>query len=389
VKQPKLRFLEFSHKWKDTTLGEVAKFENGKAHENSVDENGRYVLVNSKFISSEGKVIKYSNASLHPLSKGNVVMVMSDVPNGKALAKSFFIDKDNLYTLNQRICALIAKKINNKYLYYYINRNKYFLRFDNGVGQTNLKKSEVLDCPICCPSIEEQNKIASFFSLFDQKIEKQQEKIGQLELFKKGMLQKFFSQEIRFKDENGREFPKWRKYEFGSVVTNKSSKVVPQNLKSPVPCIELENILSNSGRIKGYFDSSTQQSTKNLFEKDSVLFGKLRPYLKKYWYSSFSGICSSEIWVLKPLFNGLSSRFLYYLIQTENFQRIANISTGSKMPRADWDTVSQWVVTLPTKSEQEKIASYFTLLENKIEAEQNKLESLKQLKKGFMQQMFI
>ena len=92
--------------WEEKLLGDVVVFKNGKAHENCVVEDGRFIIVNSKFISTEGEIRKYSNHQLEPLNTNDIVMVMSDVPNGKALAKCFYIESDNEFTLNQRICSL-------------------------------------------------------------------------------------------------------------------------------------------------------------------------------------------------------------------------------------------------------------------------------------------
>lgn len=100
-----------------TTLGQACDFFNGKAHEQSIDEKGKYIVVNSKFISSEGKTFKRTNEQLSPLFIGDIVMVMSDVPNGKALAKCFVIDKNDTYSLNQRICCIRSKSFDTKYLF--------------------------------------------------------------------------------------------------------------------------------------------------------------------------------------------------------------------------------------------------------------------------------
>ena len=139
-----------------TTLGKSCEFFNGKAHEKSIDENGKYIVVNSKFISQEGRVVKRTKEQMFPLYKGDIVMVMSDVPNGKALAKCFIIDKDDTYSLNQRICCIRSKEFDTKYLYYQLNRHEHFLSFNNGENQTNLRKDDILDCPLIKPSIEEQ-----------------------------------------------------------------------------------------------------------------------------------------------------------------------------------------------------------------------------------------
>ena len=148
-----------------TTLGKSCEFFNGKAHEKSIDENGKYIVVNSKFISQEGRVVKRTKEQMFPLYKGDIVMVMSDVPNGKALAKCFIIDKDDTYSLNQRICCIRSKEFDTKYLYYQLNRNEHFLAFNNGENQTNLRKDDILDCPLIKPSMDEQKRMVAEFEL--------------------------------------------------------------------------------------------------------------------------------------------------------------------------------------------------------------------------------
>ena len=178
---------------KDTIkLSELVHFENGKGHENIVSEDGSYILVNSKFISSEGKISRKCNEQLSPLFKDDIVMVMSDLPNGKALAKCYFIDKDNMYSLNQRICLLRTKKCNPKYLFYKLNRNRYYLKFDDKVNQTNLKKDDVLNLSLSLPNLNLQNMIANYITTFDQKINLEESKLNNLNKLKKGFMQNMF-----------------------------------------------------------------------------------------------------------------------------------------------------------------------------------------------------
>jgi type I restriction enzyme S subunit len=147
--------------WQIKKLGEVCTFSNGKAHEKCITENGRYKVINSKFISSEGKTFKRTNHALSPLFINDIVMVMSDVPNGKTLAKCFVIDNDDTYTLNQRICVIRSENFSTRFLYYQLNRNKYFLDFDNGENQSNLRKSNILNCELLIPPLPEQKRIVS------------------------------------------------------------------------------------------------------------------------------------------------------------------------------------------------------------------------------------
>ena len=177
--------------WKEKKLGEVFEFYNGKAHENVISENGKYVVVNSKFISTNGTVRKYTNEMIFPLIKKDIVMVMSDVPNGKAISKCFLINENNKYTLNQRICCLRTKE-NAVFYINQISRNKYFLKFDDGVKQTNLRKNDILQCPLLCPCLAEQQKIADCLSSLDEVIKKQKATLAAWEELKKGLLQQMF-----------------------------------------------------------------------------------------------------------------------------------------------------------------------------------------------------
>lgn len=186
--------------WHLKSVEEVAVFKNGKAHENCIDEEGDYFVVNSKFISTQGKVAKASNENLCPLFKNDITMVMSDIPNGKALAKCFYIPEDNKYTLNQRICALTAKKgTDSKFLYYQMNRNNYYLAFNNGVSQTNLKKEEVLECPLLMPDIEEQIQIVKLIDKATEELNQYQQKLQTLQLQKKGLMQQLLTGKVRVK----------------------------------------------------------------------------------------------------------------------------------------------------------------------------------------------
>ena len=191
------RLPGFSGEWEEKKLGESVSYKNGAAHEGSVVENGKYVIVNSKFISSEGNVVKYSNKNLCPVNSGEVLMVLSDVPNGKAIAKCYFVEKNNTFTLNQRICSLISDEINPKFLYLILNRNPYFLKFDDGVKQTNLKNDDILSCPIIIPEIEEQKAIAQVLSDMDEEIKALEEKKVKYQKIKGGMMQELLTGKIR------------------------------------------------------------------------------------------------------------------------------------------------------------------------------------------------
>ncbi|MBI5726439.1 MAG: restriction endonuclease subunit S, partial [Ignavibacteriales bacterium] len=177
--------------WNAPLLSDISDFVNGKAHEQFIDDKGAFIVINSKFISTSGSVAKYSKANLSPLAKGSIAIVMSDIPNGKALAKCFLVPQDNRYTLNQRFgCIKPFDEIDNDYLFYKLNRNKYFIAFDSGSGQTNLKKSELLACPVPLPPTKaEQTAIATVLNDADALILKLEQLIAKKRHIKIGSMQ--------------------------------------------------------------------------------------------------------------------------------------------------------------------------------------------------------
>ena len=158
----------------------------------------------------------------------------------------------------------------------------------------------------------------------------------------------------------------WQSYEFSSIAKLSKDKFDPKKEKDNAVCIELEHISKETGRLIGSTNSDIQLSTKTVFKKGQVLFGKLRPNLKKYIYCAFDGVCSSEIWVLAPQRN-IYPKFLFYLVQQEKFIASACIVSGSKMPRADWNYVSNIPFSIPPKREQKAIADILQAWDTAIE----------------------
>ena len=177
----------------------------------------------------------------------------------------------------------------------------------------------------------------------------------------------------------------WQKIELNEILSISSKKFNPIGNNENKKCVELEHLSQETGKLLGYTNSSEQQSIKNSFEEGQILFGKLRPYLKKFWKAEFEGVCSSEIWVM----NGkkVKNDFLFYLVQTEKFNQIANVSSGSKMPRADWNYMSEIPFDIPPLKEQEKIAEILTTWDEAI-TKQTELLGAKELqKKALMQKL--
>ena len=178
--------------WEVKKISEVSIYYNGKAHENDIDESGKYILINSKFISSEGSVLKRTATQHFPLYKNDVVMVLSDLPNGKALGKCCLITKDDIYSLNQRICCFRGFKGDSHFFKYMINRHPYFLSFDDGKGQTNLRKKDVENCPVPLPPLPLQQQFAARIEAIERQKQQVSETIKDLETLLASRMQYWF-----------------------------------------------------------------------------------------------------------------------------------------------------------------------------------------------------
>ncbi|URL06517.1 restriction endonuclease subunit S [Avibacterium sp. 21-595] len=174
----------------------------------------------------------------------------------------------------------------------------------------------------------------------------------------------------------------WEKCKFKNIAGIRKEQCTQENVSID---IELENLVSDMGIIVG--DVSIRTQTTSAFKKDDVLFGRLRPYLNKWWLADCNGVKSSEIWALFSL-EKVSSLFLYLLIQSKSFLEAANISSGSKMPRAEWKIIEELEVSIPPLPEQQKIGTFFRQLDRLITLHKRKWDEVILLKKALLQKMF-
>jgi len=180
-----------------------------------------------------------------------------------------------------------------------------------------------------------------------------------------------------------------KKIEFGEIAELRKEKFNPETSTEIKPCLELEHFEQVTGKINGFVPSSEQKSIKNVFYKGDVLFGKLRPYLRKYWLAEFDGVCSSEVWVLKPKSKDISNEYLSNLIQTNDFIQAANVSSGSKMPRADWNYIVNFPFSIiNSKTEQKAIAQVLSTADAAIHTTE-KLIAQKELRKKWLMQQLL
>ena len=373
--EPPLRFPGFEGEWLPTTIGEICDFQNGKAHEKDVDEFGKFIIVNSKFISSDGTITKYSNKQICPLYKNDIVMVMSDVPKGKAIAKCLLIDKDNKYTLNQRICSLRAKETPFFYLLQ-INRNDYFLKFDDGVKQTNLRKEDILSCPIYKTMLQEQQKIADFLSLVDERIEKQRQLVEVLKRYKRGLLFDIFNRKIQLGNNSA-----WRSVMLSDCCAGFD------NMRKPI-----SSELREKGTVPYYGANGVQDYVKDyIFDGNYVLLAEDGGRFDEFYSMPIAQFITGKSWVnnhahVLQALRGFDTKFIYYALVHKDIRKYINGSSRAKLNQED-----MWQIKIytPCFDDQKKIASFMTVVDNMINQHEFRLAKLTDLKNAFLQQMFI
>ena len=175
----------------------------------------------------------------------------------------------------------------------------------------------------------------------------------------------------------------WEQCEFGKIAT-RASEI---SAKKELPRLEYEDIIPDIGILNKDLYSKNCNKVGIEFHRGNILYGKLRPYLKNWLLATFDGLAVGDFWVLQP--KNTDSNFLYRLIQSQEFNVIANQSVGTKMPRADWKLVSQADFMIPaSKVEQHKIGVFFSNLDSLISLYQRKHERLKHLKQAMLQKMF-
>lgn len=255
------------------------------------------------------------------------------------------------------------------------------------VCRKNIVWEELYKQELPIPNIEEQIKVGEYFNSLDHLITLHQRKCEQTKTLKKYMLQKMFPQDgekvpqIRFEGFT----EDWEQRKFSDIAARESSIFTST---TDIPSVEYEDVIAEEGRLNK--DICLKEAVKSgiIFDGSQVLYGKLRPYLHNWLNPDFKGIAVGDWWVLKPI--NIDKKFLYRLIQTQQFDNIANQSSGSKMPRADWNLISNSEFMVPfSKEEQSKIGRYFDSLDHLITLHQRKCDELKEVKKFMLQNMFV
>ena len=176
----------------------------------------------------------------------------------------------------------------------------------------------------------------------------------------------------------------WEQRKLGDFAT----RVSEMSNQPELPRVEYEDINPGQGTLNKELASKGSVKGGIAFEPGDVLYGKLRPYLMNWLFPQFRGIAVGDFWVLRP--TGCDGSFLFRFIQSDRFQYNANISSGSKMPRADWAFVSEGKYLVPkSREEQHQIGETFQRLDNLITLHQRKHDQLATLKKSLLEKMFV
>ncbi|MBT8830513.1 hypothetical protein BTI98_04765 [Lactobacillus delbrueckii subsp. bulgaricus] len=263
--------------------------------------------------------------------------------------------------------------------------NTHFVIESTGVPQLTapqVKRQTVIlsNCHI------EQTKIGSLFLTLDNAITLHEEKKRQLERLKSALLQKMFADKSGYPPVRFEGFSdKWEQVKYGEIFQRRSK----MGVSTPtLPSVEYDDINPGMGTLNKEPKSKGISKRGIYFNPGDVLFGKLRPYLKNWLFACFEGVAVGDFWVLTS--SKIDHGFTYSLIQTPGFQYIANLSSGSKMPRSDWGLVSNARTFIPINHlEQERISSVLFGLDHAITLYEHKLEILNKIKSFLLQNMFI
>lgn len=388
--------------WSSSEIGNVADTCSGGTPSTSVSEywdgpiqwltpteiNSKYVHNSKRTITSAG--IASSSAKLLPIG---ALLLTTRATIGACSINNF----DGDVSTNQGFQSLICKSsLFNEYAYYAITRDKFqkeLIKHASGSTFLEISSKNLKKLPIPIPCLEEQQKIASFFSTLDQKIELNERKLEALEKLKKGVIQKIFSQKLRFKDKLGTPYPTWKTAPLGyEAFVFDGTHQTPKYTLDGIPFVSVEDINSLSSITKYISEEAYLTDF-----KASCRAKKGDIFMTRIGDIGTPSICPKDdiaYYVSLALIkckNNLSNNFLKFAIESDKFQsELRKRSILTAFPKKiNTGEIGKCLISLPCMDEQQKIASFFSALDQKIELNERKLEGLKKLKKGLMQQMFV
>jgi len=381
---PRLRFPEFTNEnWNRKTIDETCEILNNlrKPLTTNLREKGIYPYYGASGIIDYVKDYIFNE---------RLLLIGEDGAKWLAYEKTAFI-AEGKYWVNNHAHVLKPIGVVDTLLENYLVKLD-ISPFITGAAPPKLTLGKLKSIPVPIPENQkEQQKIAACLSSLDDVITAESKKLEVLKEHKKGLLQNLFPQQgetvpkLRFKEfEDSGE---WEENVLKEVTTFVHEKTQLKTL-SIDSYISTENLLSN---YAGVTLASKLPSSGNFtkYQKGDILISNIRPYLKKVWFADKNGACSNDVIVIRGKSLVLDI-FLSFLLRNDDFiNYIMKSAEGVKMPRGDKDSIKEYLISFPKeKSEQQKIADTLSSIDDLINAQSQKIETLKLHKKGLLQGLF-
>ena len=356
---PKLRFPGFEGEWEEKRIGDLLTIYHGRDYKHL--NPGKIPVLGT------GGIITHVDTALCDWSC-TLIGRKGTIDKPQYMNQPFWSVDTLFYTK--------SKSGHNPLWQYYLFHTIPWKRYDDSTGVPSLSASTISSIVVHIPKFAEQKTQANFLSLLDSRIAAQRKLVELLKKHKRGLLREVFEE-----NNEGDYRP------FSEIAKRRNDKIAPMP-DSTLKCIELEHIEPETGRIIGSVPLNGQTSLKNFCRPDDIIFGKLRPYLRKFAFAEDDSAASSETWVLVAV-KDILPRFLFYLIQSEPFMRAASVSSGTKMPRSEWSNVASARFRIPDERRQCIIAESFSLFDKRIQESQLIAEAMESVKRGLLQALFV
>ena len=371
---PQLRFPEFKGEWERKKLGEVAEI---NPSNKSLPETFIYIDLESV---SNGELLKENQITKDEApSRAQRILKENDILFQMVRPyqmNNLFFNRNGDYVASTGY-AQIRTQQNSKFVFQYLHFQKFVdkvIERCTGTSYPAINSTDLSNIELSFPTLPEQTKIANFLTAVDEKIQALKKKQILLEQYKKGVMQKLFSQELRFKDENGNDFPDWEVKKFGEVLESISTK--KYQIKATEFKVNGKYKVIDQGQdlIAGYSDSEN-----NVFKNLPVIvFGDHTTILK---FIDFSFIVGADGTKLLKSRNNDDLKYLFYNLEYNNVKQ-----EGYKR---HYTMLSEAYLQIPTLPEQTKIANFLSSIDEKINHTKTQIEKMQEWKKGLLQQMFV
>ena len=381
--------------WVRKGLFDLCQFIPGKAHEPFIDPLGEYICVNSKFISTEGQVSKTCNTNITPARKNDILLVMSDLPNGRALGKCFLVDEDDRYAVNQRVCILRPRAGNDpQMLFHLLNRNPYFLSFNDGVNQTHLLNSVFEKCELVVPSAAvEQERVGEALSDADALIEGLERLIAKKRLIKQGARQDLLTAKRRLPGFSG-EWSNFRLSEHGKFLSGSGFPLNYQGHTSgDYPFFKVSDFSGEANgvvltRANHYINADTQKKLgARIFPAGAIAFAKIGAaiFLERKRMLAQNSCLDNNMAAFILQDASLCSDLL--LARFQSFA-LGDLVSSTALPAIASSDLKAIEFYLPKDLEEQKaIARVLADMDAEIQALETRLEKARQVKEGMMQNL--